>query len=186
MPGSFHHWETNMINVLRLSGCVLLAASLVACNQSGPAEGSGEAVAPAPVAASPEADATQADVTEAAGETDVALTMPKARAYVQAVKHLHAAGMEDVTPEDGETLAQFEARLASEPEASAAIARAGMSVAEFARFGDVFLGAVTAQQLVDGGHLPAVPEGMEAAVAFVRENQAEIDALIASVDAADD
>lgn len=167
--------------VLRLSGCLLIAASLVACNQSGSPEPAAEVAAPERSDV-PAVEGTSAD---AAIESDVTLTMPRVRTYVQAVKNLRAIGVEDIARGDRETQAEFEARL-SATEASAAIGQAGMSVSEFANVGDLFLGAVTAQQLIDAGQLPAPPAGLEGAVDFVRQNQSEIDALMASVKDVDD
>ena len=173
-----------MTIVSRLAGCLLIAASLVACNQSDPAAPVGEVAAPE-VAATDSADAPQAEAEEAtaASPTDpstVTLTMDGARAYMAALKNLGAIGVDSVAMEPGETMAQYEARLASVPQVVAAIEEAGMSVSEFARFGDVFIGAVMAQGAIEAGQMQAPPEGLEAAVEFVEQNKAEIHALLNS------
>lgn len=171
-----------MTTILRLSACLLIAASLVACNQSDPPAPE----APATETASPEsADAPQIEVESTPAMTDestVDLTMDNARAYLQALENLGALGGGSVAMDAGESMEQYEARLASVPQVVAAIEDAGMSVGEFARFGEVFLAGVMAQSAIEAGQMQAPPEGLEAAVEFVERNKAEIHALLASME----
>ena len=171
-----------MTTTLRLSACLLIAASLGACDKSeppAPAAPASEAAAPA----STDAPAVEENAAPTATDAStVTLTMDKAEAYVQALKNLRDLGVDSVAVEPGETTAQFEARLASVPQVSAAIEDAGMSVSEFARFGDVFIGAVMAQGAIEAGQMQAPPEGLEAAVEFVAQHKAEVHALLNSME----
>lgn len=168
-----------MSTVLRLSACLLIAASLVACNKSDPAAPAGDAVAPTGTNA-PSAETAAPATTDGA---TVTLTMDKTRAYVQALKNLRAAGITDVAMDPEDDMAQYEARLAAVPEVSAAIEKAGISIRDFARVGDLLIGAVMAQSAIEAGQMKAPPEGMDpAAVEFVRQNKAEIHALLGSVE----
>ncbi|HEU4800942.1 MAG TPA: hypothetical protein VFS94_09935, partial [Gemmatimonadales bacterium] len=158
-----------------------IAASLVACNESDPPAPD----APATETSAPDADAPQIEEESTPALTDestVPLTMDNARAYLQALKNLGALGGGSVAMDAGETTAQYEARLASVPQVVAAIEDAGMSVNEFARFGEVFLAGVMAQSAIEAGQMQAPPAGLEAAVEFVEQNKAEIHALLASME----
>ena len=171
-----------MSTALRFSACLLIAASLVACNETdppAPAAPADEASARASAEAPQSEEAVEPVLTD---ESTVELTMDNAEAYVQALKNLGALGGGSVAMDAGESMEQYEARLASVPQVVAAIEDAGMSVGEFARFGEIFLAGVMAQAAIEAGQMQAPPEGLEAAVEFVEQNKAEIHALLASAE----
>ena len=169
-----------MSTVLRLSAFLLIAASLAACNKSDPAAPAGEAAAAAPAEA-PRGE-TAAKPATADGVT-AALTMDKARAFAQALKNLRDIGVTDVAMEPDQTLAEYAARIESVPQVRAEIEKAGLSAGEFAYLNNALIGAVMAQGMIESGQMKTLPESIDpAAVEFVRQNKAEIHALLESVE----
>lgn len=160
---------------LRACAFLLVTASLVACNRT-------EQATPADGAASPAAsDAAQTPEPAQADVGGGTLTMVNTRAYVQALKNLQAGGITDIAMESDETMDQYVARLASVPQVSKPIEDAGLSLREFAHVNNVLITAVMAQSAADAGPGSAPPEGVDAAdMEFVRQNKAEIEALLAS------
>lgn len=178
-----------MSTALRLSACLLVAAALAACNDSGTATPD---AADAPVAArdasADSASASREDTPgEAAGAWSVPLTMDKIRAYTQALKNLQGVAQVDPATGDSETdqLAeesseQFAARLGGNARLRAAIEGAGLSTLEFVRIGATLFSALMAQGMLDAGQIKTLPEGTDPAnVEFVRRHQDEIKALMA-------
>ena len=176
-----------MSNVLRLSSCLLVAATLVACNQSEPAAPAAATDAPASTASvtAPQAAAT----LPTADAAPVALSMDKVRTYVQALKNLAAAHKADPAVDSAQNIseenaAQYRARLQADPKIRAAIEAAGMSTNDFASVGDALIGAMMAQAALEAGQLKTLPEDVDpAAVEFVKQHQAELQALMGSGEA---
>lgn len=171
-----------MSTVLRLSACLLMAASLVACNKSQPAASADaaetSAAAPQPETATP----------VAADEATLTLTMDKVKAYVQTLKNVAAAVEADPGIGDPainiseEDTAQYEARIAASPKLRAVVESAGLSTREFAQMGEVLLGAMMAHGAMEAGQLKTLPEGIDpATVEFVKQHKAEIEALMNEV-----
>lgn len=179
-----------MSNALRLSSCLLLVATLAACNKSEPAAPADTAQASAPTATAPASAAStaaaQAPATAAtpADDESVALDMDKVKAYMQAQMNLaHAA---EANPKMGdpaqnmseENVTQYAARLDADPTMHAAIASAGLSTRDFARIGDTLLGAMMTEGALEGGQLKKIPDGIDpASVEFVKQHKAEINKL---------
>lgn len=179
-----------MSNALRLSSCLLLVATLAACNKSEPAAPADAAQASAPAATAPASAAStaavQAPATAAtpADDASVALDMDKVKAYMQAQMNLaHAA---EANPKMGdpaqnmseENVTQYAARLDADPTMHAAIASAGLSTRDFARIGDTLLGAMMTEGALEGGQLKKIPDGIDpASVEFVKQHKAEINKL---------
>ena len=175
--------------VLRLSACLLVTASLAACNKSEPATPSPSAATQAAAPATPAAQAPAADAAPAPASTDddtpVALDMGKVEAWMEAQKNLaHAA---ETDPKMGdpaqnaseENTTQYAARLDASPTMRDAIRAAGLSTREFARIGDTLIGAMMANAALRSGQLKTLPEGIDqASVDFVKQHEAEIQALM--------
>ena len=176
--------------VLRLSACLLVTASLAACNKSEPASPSPSADTQAATPAATAATAAQApDAAPAPASADddapVALDTGKVKAWMEAQKNLaHAA---ETDPKMGdpaqnaseENTTQYTARLDASPAMRDAIRAAGLSTREFARIGDTLIGAMMANAALQSGQLKTLPEGIDqASVDFVKQHEAEIQALM--------
>ena len=178
-----------MSNVLRLSSCLLVAATLVACNQSEPAAPAAATDAPASTASVTAPQTAPAATPPTADAAPVALSMDKVRTYVQALKNLAAAHKADPAVDSAqdiseENAAQYRARLQADPKIRAAIEAAGMSTNDFASVGDALIGAMMAQAALEAGQLKTLPEDVDpAAVEFVKQHQAELQALMGSGEA---
>lgn len=178
-----------MSTVLRLSSCLLIAATLVACHQSESAAPAAADDAPAATASAPAPRAEPVPTSATADAAHVALTMDKVKTYVQALKNLGAAHKadpdvdpaQDISEED---TAQFMARLQANAKTRAAIEAAGLSVSDFVRTGDTLIGAMMAEAALAAGQLKTLPEDVDpAAVEFVKQHQAEIQGLMGSAEA---
>ena len=183
-----------MTPVLRLSACLLAAAALAACNKSEPAAPATTTDAPTtvPAASASQAPATQAPAAPAAAEDDahVTLDMGKVKTGMQAQKNLAHAVEADSTIGDPaqnaseENTTQYAARLAASPKMRAAIEAAGLSTRDFANIGDTLIGAMMTEGALRGGQLKAIPDGIDpAAVEFVKQHEAEINAMMAGASA---
>jgi hypothetical protein len=178
-----------MSPVLRLSACLLVAASLAACNKSDTATGGVPGTTEAPADAQP-APAAPADAAPpaAVGSAGVTLTMDKVRAMAQALKNLQ--GVEQVDPETGDSVIeqsseessdQYAARLEGIPSVRAAIERAGLSTGEFVRIHETLFAAMIIQGTMESGQMTTVPEGTDPAnVEFVKQHKDELKALMES------
>lgn len=176
-----------MSTALRLSACLLVAASLGACNDSGTAAPEASATA-ARDAASEAPSAPQAEAgAAAAGEWSVSLSMDKVKAYAQALKNLQRVAQVDPATGDSETdqsseesSEQFAERLAGNARLRAAIEGAGLSTIEFVRIGATLFAALMTQGMLEAGQIKTLPEGTDPAnIEFVRKHQDEIKALMA-------
>ena len=178
-----------MSTVLRLSCCLLVAATLVACNKSEPAAPAAAPAAPASTASVTAAPVEPAPTQATADATHVALSMDKVRTYVQALKNLAAAHKADPAVDSAQDLseednAKYRARLQADPKIRAAIEAAGMSTVEFADINAALIGAMMAQAALEAGQLKTLPEDVDpAAVEFVKQHKAELQALMGSGEA---
>ena len=174
--------------VLRLSACLLLTATLAACNKTESTAPTAVTDTPAspPAAPAPQATATP---TVAPDDTHVVLDMGKVKAWMQAQKNLAHAQQADPAMGDSaqnastEDIPQYIARLDANPKMRAAIAAAGLSTREFASIGDTLMGAMMAKAALEGGQLKTLPEGIDpASVDFVKQHNAELQAMFAQGD----
>ena len=169
--------------VLRLSACLLLTATLAACNKT-------ESTAPTAVtdtpATPPAAPAPQATATPTAAPDDahVVLDMGKVKSWMQAQKNLALATKDDPTMDPAQNVseedtAKYIARMEASPKMRAAIEAAGLSVRDYANITDTLLGAMMTQGAIDAGQLKKVPDGIDpASVEFVKQHNAELQALL--------
>lgn len=177
-----------MSQILRLTACLLTVVALAACNRSEPAAPAATTDAPA---TSPAAPAAQLPVTAPAAEDDahVTLDMAKVKAWIEAQKNLAAVEKANPTLDAAqnaseENTTQYAARLAANEKFHAAIEAAGLSTHDFANIGDTLIGAMMAEAAIEGGQLKTVPDGIDpASVDFVKQHEAEIQALMGSANA---
>lgn len=145
-----------MPSIARLSACLLMAATLAACNKAEPgapasASASADTDAPAAAAQARPTDAAPADAT-----APVALDMGKVNAWMQAQKNLAAAEKADPDLDSAhniseENTAEYVTRLEASPAMRSAIEAADLSVTEYARIGETLIGAMMAQGALEAG-----------------------------------
>lgn len=176
-----------MSSIARLSACLLVAATLAACNRSEPAAPASASVAADTAAPAAGATATQAPAGDAAAAdatAPIALDMGKVNAWMQAQKNLAAVekanpGLDSAQNISEENTAQYVKRIEASAAMRSAIEAADLSVTDYARIGETLIGAMMAQGALEAGQLKTIPEGIDpAAVEFVKQHQAEIGALM--------
>lgn len=176
-----------MSSIARLSACMLMAATLAACNKAEPvtpASASASADTATPAAGASAAQAPATDAAPADATAPIALDMGKVNAWMQAQKNLAAAEKADPDLDSAhniseEDTAQYVARLQASPAMRSAIESADLSVAEYARIGETLIGAMMTHGALEAGQLKTIPDGIDpAAVEFVKQHQAEIGALM--------
>lgn len=173
-----------MKHSIRWPLALLALAVLSACSRSATSpEPAAPAQEQAPVAE--QAPAAQAQQTSAEG--DFALTMDKVEAYFKAQQQLALAAQADPTFEDltmnvsREDGAQYAARLEANAKVKAIIADAGLSTRDFSLTGETLISALLAQAAMESGALKELPDGIDpASVEFVKQNKAQIEALMKS------
>jgi hypothetical protein len=171
-----------MKHSIRWPLALLALAVLSACNQTATSpEPAAQAQAPAA-----EASATQAPPA-APAEGEFALTMDKVEAYFKAQQQLALAAQADPTLDDltmnvsREDGTQYAARLEANTRVKAIIADAGLSTRDFSLTGETLISALLAQAALESGALKELPDGIDAAsVEFVKQNKAQIEALMKS------
>ena len=175
-------WPTGLLALALLSACT----SQTSPDTQSAAEPA--AAAPSAIEAAPET-VVETAVSESQA---VELTMAKVKAYFQVQRDLAVAASEDPGLGDlamnisEEDTAQYAKRLEGSAKVRGVLADAGMSPGEFAQIGETLVSALTAQGALEVGQLDALPDGINpAAVEFVKQHKAEIDALMKSVQAGD-